>query len=349
MQALLTVVTSQHVEIHEGTVLLTVRTCYNIYLASKNLINQTTARATLTQMLNVIFSRMENQHALSRHSISDTSVGSAANSVCKESGNPEECNAGELSDKDQDNETITTVPSSGDEKSNEVGTGSNATEKDSPVASSDEKQEESESTVAAKDETRADEAQVENVIENCNNNNNSAVNKDESDENSEKNAAVKSDDLSKHEKSTLVNGDVISENQHEVERENSNLEVINESPLEANNVGTSQSPPPSIQVQEPSPHEIAENLLEDLLEKMGIHAQVNMGNMLFSFVYSKLFKNEFLTDESSQQPIKAESPTPSAISEDSTVLNNHISSPTTPTITRVPSQVILYPFRLIAE
>lgn len=61
MQALLTVVTSQHVEIHEGTLLLAVRTCYNIYLASKNLINQTTAKATLTQMLNVIFMRMENQ------------------------------------------------------------------------------------------------------------------------------------------------------------------------------------------------------------------------------------------------------------------------------------------------
>lgn len=52
-------VTSQHVEVHEGTVLLAVRTCYNIFLASKNLVNQTTARATLTQMLNVIFTRME--------------------------------------------------------------------------------------------------------------------------------------------------------------------------------------------------------------------------------------------------------------------------------------------------
>lgn len=60
-QALLTAVTSQHIEIHEGTVLQAVRTCYNIYLASKNLINQTTAKATLTQMLNVIFARMENQ------------------------------------------------------------------------------------------------------------------------------------------------------------------------------------------------------------------------------------------------------------------------------------------------
>ncbi|XP_067108829.1 brefeldin A-inhibited guanine nucleotide-exchange protein 1-like [Osmerus mordax] len=61
IKALLTAVTSQHIEIHEGTVLQPVRTCYNIYLASKNLINQTTAKATLTQMLNVIFARMENQ------------------------------------------------------------------------------------------------------------------------------------------------------------------------------------------------------------------------------------------------------------------------------------------------
>lgn len=60
-QALLTIVTSNTCEIHEGTVLHTVRTCYNIYLASKNLVNQTTAKATLTQMLNVIFARMENQ------------------------------------------------------------------------------------------------------------------------------------------------------------------------------------------------------------------------------------------------------------------------------------------------
>lgn len=60
-QALLTAVTSPYIEIHEGTILQTVRTCYNIYLASKNLINQTTAKATLTQMLNVIFTRMENQ------------------------------------------------------------------------------------------------------------------------------------------------------------------------------------------------------------------------------------------------------------------------------------------------
>uniref|UniRef100_A0A674NXT3 ARF guanine nucleotide exchange factor 2 n=1 Tax=Takifugu rubripes TaxID=31033 RepID=A0A674NXT3_TAKRU len=67
IKALLTIVTSPHIEIHEGTVLLTVRTCYNIYLASRNLINQTTAKATLAQMLNVIFTRMETQAVSSLH------------------------------------------------------------------------------------------------------------------------------------------------------------------------------------------------------------------------------------------------------------------------------------------
>ncbi|KAI5719351.1 hypothetical protein M8J76_008978 [Diaphorina citri] len=63
IKALLTVVTSQQVEVHGSTILLAVKTCYDINIASKNLINQTTARATLTQMLNVIFSRMESQAA----------------------------------------------------------------------------------------------------------------------------------------------------------------------------------------------------------------------------------------------------------------------------------------------
>ena len=67
--------TSQHIEIHEGTVLQPVRTCYNIYLASKNLINQNTAKATLTQMLNVIFARMENQAVSPSAALSKDAVG----------------------------------------------------------------------------------------------------------------------------------------------------------------------------------------------------------------------------------------------------------------------------------
>ncbi|EAA14874.4 AGAP008906-PA, partial [Anopheles gambiae str. PEST] len=79
IKALLTVVTSQHVEVHEGTVLQGVRTCYDIYLSSKNLINQTTARATLTQMLNVIFTRMEHQ-AFEAIAAANSSAGAAAGS-----------------------------------------------------------------------------------------------------------------------------------------------------------------------------------------------------------------------------------------------------------------------------
>jgi len=61
LKALLTILTSQHVEVHESSLLSSVRTCYNIYLASRNMINQTTAKATLNQMLSAIFSRMENK------------------------------------------------------------------------------------------------------------------------------------------------------------------------------------------------------------------------------------------------------------------------------------------------
>jgi len=61
IKVLLTAVTSNNCEVHDAILLQAVRTCYNIYLASRNVINQTTAKTTLTQMLNVIFSRMEAQ------------------------------------------------------------------------------------------------------------------------------------------------------------------------------------------------------------------------------------------------------------------------------------------------
>uniref|UniRef100_A0A8C5NE94 SEC7 domain-containing protein n=1 Tax=Gouania willdenowi TaxID=441366 RepID=A0A8C5NE94_GOUWI len=88
IKALLTAVTSSHIEIHEGTVLQAVRTCYNIYLASKNLINQTTAKATLTQMLNVIFARMENQAV--GHCLDPSNLCSETKESCSEAEAPEQ-------------------------------------------------------------------------------------------------------------------------------------------------------------------------------------------------------------------------------------------------------------------
>ena len=60
LKALLMIVTSGHIRVHENTLLLAVRTCYNIYLASRNLTYQATAKATLSQMINCVFERMEN-------------------------------------------------------------------------------------------------------------------------------------------------------------------------------------------------------------------------------------------------------------------------------------------------
>ena len=51
LKALLSIVTSGHIRVHENSLLLAVRTCYNIYLASRNLNYQATAKATLSQVL----------------------------------------------------------------------------------------------------------------------------------------------------------------------------------------------------------------------------------------------------------------------------------------------------------
>jgi brefeldin A-inhibited guanine nucleotide-exchange protein len=56
---LLSAVTSQTCQVHEASLLLAIRTCFHIHLISKNQVNKTTAKAALTQMLSVVFSRME--------------------------------------------------------------------------------------------------------------------------------------------------------------------------------------------------------------------------------------------------------------------------------------------------
>lgn len=59
LKGLLTAVTSSVVHVHGQALLLAVRTCYNIFLMSRSEVNQTTAKASLTQMLNIAFQRME--------------------------------------------------------------------------------------------------------------------------------------------------------------------------------------------------------------------------------------------------------------------------------------------------
>ena len=59
VQAVLAVVLSKHCQVHGASLILAVRTCFNIYLTSKNHVNQATAKATLTQVISTVFSRME--------------------------------------------------------------------------------------------------------------------------------------------------------------------------------------------------------------------------------------------------------------------------------------------------
>lgn len=59
LKTLLSAVTSISLRIHGDCLLQIVRTCYDIYLGSKNVVNQTTAKASLIQMLVIVFRRME--------------------------------------------------------------------------------------------------------------------------------------------------------------------------------------------------------------------------------------------------------------------------------------------------
>lgn len=59
IKALLTLVTSPSCQVHESSLLLAIQTCFDIYLSSRNATNQNTAKATLTQMFNNSFQKME--------------------------------------------------------------------------------------------------------------------------------------------------------------------------------------------------------------------------------------------------------------------------------------------------
>ncbi|CAK9112528.1 Brefeldin A-inhibited guanine nucleotide-exchange protein 1 (Brefeldin A-inhibited GEP 1) (ADP-ribosylation factor guanine nucleotide-exchange factor 1) (p200 ARF guanine nucleotide exchange factor) (p200 ARF-GEP1) [Durusdinium trenchii] len=59
IKALLTAVTSSGCGVHETSLLNSVRACYHIHLYSRNSVNKGTAKTALTQMMNVVFQKME--------------------------------------------------------------------------------------------------------------------------------------------------------------------------------------------------------------------------------------------------------------------------------------------------
>ena len=59
IKCLLTILTSPYIEVHDYYMLLPIKTCYNIHISSKSLINQASARAALTQIINTILQRYD--------------------------------------------------------------------------------------------------------------------------------------------------------------------------------------------------------------------------------------------------------------------------------------------------
>eukprot|EP01114_Cavostelium_apophysatum_P013913 TRINITY_DN3475_c0_g1_i1.p1 TRINITY_DN3475_c0_g1~~TRINITY_DN3475_c0_g1_i1.p1 ORF type:complete len:1736 (+),score=542.67 TRINITY_DN3475_c0_g1_i1:271-5478(+) len=59
LKAFFSLVASPVCDIHETSLLNSIRTCYNIYLVTRHANNQNTAKGILTQMINTIFQRME--------------------------------------------------------------------------------------------------------------------------------------------------------------------------------------------------------------------------------------------------------------------------------------------------
>ncbi|GJP64511.1 hypothetical protein CLOP_g21489 [Closterium sp. NIES-67] len=59
IKVILTAIASSTFQVHGDCLILALRTCYNIVLTSKSQVNLSTAKGTLTQMLNIVFKRME--------------------------------------------------------------------------------------------------------------------------------------------------------------------------------------------------------------------------------------------------------------------------------------------------
>lgn len=66
VKAILTLATSPISEVHNQSLLMCLRACYNIYLSTKNIDVQTSSRAVLTQIVSAVFQKMERITLLSR-------------------------------------------------------------------------------------------------------------------------------------------------------------------------------------------------------------------------------------------------------------------------------------------
>ncbi|KAL5197929.1 hypothetical protein ABZP36_001441 [Zizania latifolia] len=97
LKVLLNAVASNRFRVHGEPLLGVIRVCYNIALNSKSPVNQATSKAMLTQMISIVFRRMESEQV----SVPPPSVKDAPSPSTKESEN------GELPTDNQDGEKTT--------------------------------------------------------------------------------------------------------------------------------------------------------------------------------------------------------------------------------------------------
>jgi guanine nucleotide-exchange factor len=99
LKVLLNAVASNRFRVHGEPLLGVIRVCYNIALNSKSPVNQATSKAMLTQMISIVFRRMESEQV---------SV-SSASSVVKDtpSSSTKDSENGEISTDSQDEEKVT--------------------------------------------------------------------------------------------------------------------------------------------------------------------------------------------------------------------------------------------------
>jgi guanine nucleotide-exchange factor len=99
LKVLLNAVASNRFRVHGEPLLGVIRVCYNIALNSKSPVNQATSKAMLTQMISIVFRRMESEQV---------SVPPASSAMKEEpSSSTEESENGEVSTGNQADEKIT--------------------------------------------------------------------------------------------------------------------------------------------------------------------------------------------------------------------------------------------------
>ncbi|KAL8153523.1 hypothetical protein V2J09_011283 [Rumex salicifolius] len=74
LKVLLTAVASARFRVHGESLLGVIRVCYNIALSSKSPINQATSKAMLTQMISIVFRRMESDLSAMKSEVDGTSL-----------------------------------------------------------------------------------------------------------------------------------------------------------------------------------------------------------------------------------------------------------------------------------